>query len=254
MIKEALDFVFGKAKEQADTRNAKRLDFLSDPRVNRYELNGEIRELPIQPPLRAHVVDSVFDLILAANTWGQKGTIWLNESIVILTVDDADRREHVALPLVKTDVFQKVEALNSSPFVNQGELIRLLRREFRKSPQATTLLSSVRSIKFRKGETGHSDLQHGNESMGRTIEEEVTGAADILDELTLPLSVYANPGERATVVTMMFSLDIDVQGKRFALKPLPDEIPMAIDQALASIRAAITAGGPAGIPVLYGRP
>lgn len=254
MIKEALDLLFTKANEQADARSAKKLDFLSDPLVTRFEFGRQIVEHNVAPPLRWHFVDSVLDLCVAANKWATNGTVWLGEDEVVLIVDDADRRERVTLPLVKSHVFQAVEELENTPFRDQPSLIRLLRREFRKSPQATTLLASIRQIKFRRGESGHSDLQHGNESMGRTIEEEVTGAADILDELMLPLSVYANPGERETVVSVAFTLDIDVQGKRFAVKPQPDEVSMAVGLALASIRKAIVAGGPKDIPVMYGRP
>jgi hypothetical protein len=254
IIRDGLDYVYEQADEKAKTREARHLSWLSDARMNVFEFDGEIKERPIAPTPRAHTVDSTFDLILAANTWGTKGAIWLSENCVVLVIDDGDRRETVRLPLKKTDTFLRVEQLAKTPKLEQADLVRLLRREFRNSPQQATVLSAVRKIKFSRGETGFSDIQHGNESMGKSVEAEVTGAGEIPDSLTLPVVVYANPGERENVVTVAFDLEISVHEQRFVLKPLPDETVIAVQIALANIRKAISAGAPKDIPILYGTP
>lgn len=254
MLKEALDFVFTKARELTEARTAREIECLSDERTVVYEHAGRVMERPVPPPLRKHSVTSIGDLCAAANRWGTKGAIWISQNDITLITDDADRREHVNLQLHYTDVFAQAMTLAQTPKIEQATLVRLLRREFRASPQATTILSAVRKIKFRRGETGHSDLQHGNESLGREVEAEVTGAGDIPDSLTLPVCVYANPGERDNVVTIAFDLEIDVHQQKFILKPMPDEISIAINMALEAMKKAIVAGGPKDIPVLYGTP
>lgn len=253
MLKEALDYVYGKAGEFSAKQKASQISFLSTDRKIVYEQNGTILTQEVPPPLRRHTVDSVFDLIAAANNWGKKGTIWLSRKEVQLIIDDADRRESVSLPLETTGVFDIVCKLAEQAAIPQADFIRLLRRELRNSPQATTVLAAVRQIKFRSSEEGYSNINHGNESMGRSVEAEVTNAADIGDSLTLPLACYANPGEKDNVVVVAFTLDVEVQKQRFIVKPLPDEITLAYEQSLGDIRKRIVAALPE-TPVLYGRP
>jgi hypothetical protein len=257
MLKEAITYVYEKAAELANKQKANKVDWLSNPRMAVFEMNGQLLERPVPPELRKHTVDSVFDLILAATAWvgtEGKGTIWLSHKDIVLIVDDADRRERVTLPLVQSDVFEKMCELDQKPVMDQLTLIRLLRRHFRNATEASVVLAAVRKIKFNRNESGHSNLQHGNESIGRTIEAEIAGAADIPDRLTVPLNVYSNPGERDNVVSVAFDLEIDVHQQKFSLKPQPDEITTVIEQSLGTIRRRIMAGAPKGMPILYGTP
>jgi hypothetical protein len=254
MLKEAIDYIYGKSEALSQAKAAKEIPFLSDGRTKVFEMGGTLQERPIAPKLRGHAVESVFDLCVAANKWGQLGTVWINEHGITLVIDDSDRRESVYLPLNKTQIFNKVEELHQKPKMEQAVLVRLLRREFRNSPEATNVLAAVRKVKFRKNESGYSNIQHGEESMGREVEAEVSGATDIPDSLVLPLAVYGNPGERENIVSVGFDLEVDVHEQRFVLKPMPDEVQFAIEASLASIKKVIAAAVPKEVTVLYGTP
>lgn len=257
MLKEVTQYVFDRAVESAKKDNLNKVNFLDrlcDPRTIVYEMNGTITERPIKPELRDHQVDSVGDLIAAAKKWGGKGVVWLSRAEVVLLIDDEDRRETVTLPLGFSTVFAKVQTLENQPNLDQAGLIRLLRREFRKSPSASILLAAVRKMKFSQRQSGHSEVQHGNESMGHAIEAEVTGADDIADSLLVPTNIYRNPGEEDVAFTVTLDLELNLANRNqpFLLRPMPDDVDAAIATALDSIKDRLVEG--TGLTVLYGTP
>jgi hypothetical protein len=115
------------------------------------------------------------------------------------------------------------------------------------------LLTAVRSIKFRTSEAGASTIQQGNESLGRTIEAEVTGAGDIPESVLVSCAVFSNPGEREKTFTVGCDLEIVPAEKKFRFRPIPDEIERVTDAALAGIRDRI-ADTLQDIAVFYGSP
>jgi hypothetical protein len=60
----------------------------------------------------------------------------------------------------------------------------VLRIDLQGTINRAALLTAVRNIKFRVSDSGASNIQQGNESLGRTIEAEVTGAGDIPNRLS----------------------------------------------------------------------
>lgn len=253
MLQEALEFVYSKADEvaEAEAHRARALDWLSTPRELAFEHNGEIKKQAIPASLRGHTVRTVADLIQAGNRWKKNGVIWLSSQLAILSIDDEDRRDTVTLPLSKSVVFQKLESLEKGGTLDQAGIIALLRREFRHSPEATTLLTAVRKIKFSLSTAGYSDVQHGNESLGRTIENEITGAENIAELITVPGSVYTNPGEDVCKFMVGLTLDLDAKNQKFLIRPLPDELEVAQQVALQSVRERLEKGLP-DVPVFFG--
>ncbi len=255
MLKEAISYVYDAGEKSAKNLRAHIIDQMCDPRTIVFEHNGEIIMRDVEPPLRNHTVDSVEDLIAAAQVWGTTGVIWLSQQAAVLVTDDQDRREQVTLPLAFATVFDKLRSLNSheTARMDQATLIRLLRRELRKSPNASVLLAAVRKIKFRQASSGHSDFTHGNESMGNAIEAEVSGADDIADMLVVPTNIYSNPGEEQIVFQVTLDLEIDVQKQKFVLRPMPDEIDAAIAYALGAIKERLNEALGEKL-VLFGKP
>lgn len=264
MLKEAIEFVFNRGVEEIKAAKAQKFDVPGDGRMVLIEHNGQLTERPVPPPLRRHTVDSVDDLIAAVKRWGlgnidvgdDDGVLWISEERIVLVTNDSDRRETVTLPLVHSSVFAKVKSLSdhNTARMDQPTLIRLLRRDFRHADGVAELLAAVRKIKFRQLEQGYSDVQHGNESMGNAIEAEVSGAGDIADTLIVPVNVFSNPGEREfRLWTVGLDLEIDAKSQRFILRPMPDEVELAVSLALESIRERLTKALPE-TPVFFGTP
>jgi len=255
MLREALEYVFEQSERATDKGKARKLDLPGDGRTIVVEHNGQMLERKVPPPLRAHTVDSVADLVDAAHRWKSDAgnVIWISSDRLVLVIDDADRRETVTMPLVESYVFTRIKRLASNPTIDQASLVRLLRVELRGVARATELLTAVRKIKFRQAESGHSDIQHGNESMGRAVEAEVTGADAIPDMLVVDTNLYSNPGLDEHKLAIGLDLEIDVKNQKFLLRPIPDEIEKVTAAQLSAIRDEIEVAD-AAIPLFFGKP
>lgn len=257
MIQPALKELIDRGCEIANAQNTAKapvkVDIPSDGRQAHFRINGELKAFDVPPPLRDHHVDSVADLCFAAKRWNTDPVLWIADRRVVLVIDDADRRETVTLQLVHSAVFLKLLELRNIPKLEQAALIRLLRAEFRNAADVSNLLASVRKIKFRSHSEGYSDIQHGNESLGQSVENEVSGAGEIDQIVTVSTNLYNNPGETDQRYTIGLDLEVNAKDRNFTLRPMPDEIELATAMALAGIRERIAQVIP-GVPVFFGVP
>lgn len=250
MLKEALEFLSGKFSK---SESAKLLSIPGDGRTAFIDQGGAIHEVPVVPDLRSHTVKSVDDLCHAAGKWNKAPVVWISDAAIVLLPDDADRRDRVSLPLIYSAAFQRLLSLAKAPVLDQLSLIRTLRIDLQGTVGRADLLTAVRQIKFKTHESGASSITHGNESMGRTIEAEVTGAGNIPDSVLVSCAVYSNHGESEERFTVACDLEIDVKEQKFRFRPIPDEIERVTFQALEGIRGRI-AEQLDGVSLFYGSP
>ncbi len=250
MLKEALQFL---GETFSKSQGAKLLSVPGNGRKAYVDQGGTVTPYDVTPPLREHRVNSVADLIAAAEKWDTAPVVWINGDAVVLITDDADRLDSVTLRLSKSAAFAKLIALNQSPVLDQQALIRVLRIDLQGTINRADLLTAVRNIKFRVSDSGASNIQQGNESLGRTIEAEVTGAGDIPESVVVSCPVYSNPGERALTFTVGCDLEIVPADKKFRFRPIPDEIERVTDAALQGIRDRIDEALP-DVATFFGSP
>lgn len=254
MIREALQEMKAQSELVAKAKHATVVtEIPTDGRTVWVEHDGKLFIQSVPPDLRDHKVDSVFDLCEAAKLWNPNPVVWIDDENIVLVVDDKDRRETVTLKLVKSFVFRKLLDLRNSSKLSQVDLIRLLRVDLRNTANVAPLLMAVRKVKFRSLTEGSNIIQHGNESMGKTIENEVTGADAIAESLLVETNLYSNPGEADEKFAINLDLEIDAAKACFYLRPMPDEIELATQMALAGIRERIERDAH-GVPVFFGRP
>lgn len=250
MIQEALEFLRDRFSE---AEAARLVNIPGDGRKAYVDQAGKVTPYDVTSPLREHRVNSVADLIAAAGKWNTSPVVWINGDAVVLVPDDADRRDSVTLKLSKSAAFAKLICLNQSPVLDQQALVRVLRIDLQGTINRVALLTAVRNIKFRVSDSGASSIQQGNESLGRTIEAEVTGAGDIPESVVVSCAVFANPGERELTFTVGCDLEIVPADKKFRFRPIPDEIERVTDAALQGIRERIE-GELKGVAVFFGSP
>jgi hypothetical protein len=215
------------AKAEENARLLRKLDWPSDGRTFLYEAGGQVHERPIAPPLRRHQVETLEDLAAAVKLLGKKPVIWIGNDQIVGDLDDEDRRENVTLELFHSAVWTALEALETgNSRQGQADFVRLLRREFRASSEATKLLPAIRQIKFSRAASGYSNVQHGAESLGNTIENEVSGADAIGDFFTVPVNVYRNARLNVPDYRYPVSVDLEIDAARaeFIVRPMPDEL------------------------------
>jgi hypothetical protein len=200
-----------------------------------------------------HTVAAVDDLIAAARRWKTKPTLWVSAAAVVLIPDDDDRRDVVTLPLVKSAAFKRLEQLQAAPELSQLELLRTLRIDFGGTVNRADLLAAVRSLKWRQSASGHSNVSQGNESLGRTIENEVTGAGEIPEAVAVGCAVYSNPGENSKVYTVACDLEVVPSEQKFLFRPVADELANTLTLAQGDIVTQLRSALPE-VAVFFGTP
>lgn len=250
MIEEALSYLYDKFTA---AQNARLLNVPGSGRVAYVDQGGKLTPIEVTPPLRNHNVSSVDDLIEAAKLWKNSPVVWISGDAVVLLPDDSDRRDRVTMKLVKSAAFSKLCMLAKAPQISQADLVRMIRVDLQGTVNRAALLTAIRQIKFRQSTTGQASIQHGNESMGKTIEAEVTGAGDLPETVVVSCAVFSNPGEREKTSTVGCDLEIVVSDASFLFRPIPDEIERVTDAALEDIRERIESGLD-GASVFFGSP
>lgn len=236
MLKEALDYLSETFKR---SREARKLELPGDGRTVYVDQGGSLTPYPVLPAVRGHKVDSVDDMIGAAIKWKTAPVLWISGEAVVLLPDDGDRRDRITLPLAKSHQFAKLIELSKDAELDQAALIRLLRVDLPGAGGRAELLATVRNIKWRTASAGNANIQHGNESMGKQIEAEVSGAGAIPEQVLVTGPVYRNPGERDNTFGVLCDLEIVPTEQVFMFKPLPDEIERVTEAALEGIRGRL---------------
>ncbi len=251
MIKEALEFL---SQRVATHHAAKVVQIPGDGRKVYIDQGGKMETIDVAPALRKHTVHSVADLIEAAKRWNAKPTIWVSDKAIVLVTDDSDRRDSVTLPLTKSAGFLRLEALENSPVLDQLGMLRTLRIDLKGTAGRADLLTSIRSLKWRQSASGHVDVQQGKESLGKVIENEVTGAGAIPEEVMVSVPVYSNPGESKKSYPVLCDLEVIAADQEFRFRPVADELRNTLTLAQSEIVGEIGAALPSDVAVFFGTP
>ena len=213
---------------------------------------GDIKEITIPPADRSHYVASLADLVAFAKDHAPKdsvGTVWHNADGVILLVDDSDRRDFVAFKLALSKPWRTLQHLDDDePALDQRRLIRVLRHDLGLGEH---VVGPFRRLDWTTQANGVGEVQRTRDRMGRDVNAEVSGTAELPDEIQVHVPVYDVKGERDTEQVML-SLDIDVPAQRFLLVPRPGELALAVDRRQDDIHERLESE--LEIPVYYGKP
>lgn len=113
--------------------------------------------------------------------------------------------------------------------MDQKGLIRTLRITLARCLLSKELISLVRNLKFKADTSGDSDLQHGRQSISRSIIKEVKG----LDTIPESLLFQIKPFENINIVKRInVAIEIDEATETFKLTPMPGEWEKMIDDVL----------------------
>ena len=224
-----------------------------DPRKAYLVHDGVLKETTVTPPLLHARVDTVASLMQSLDTFSsENGTasIWHSRHTIVALLDNDDRLEICEMPLRFSEQFLSLTSLPKA--FEQKALILFLKRNLNGAVD-DTLISAFRRIDFAKREEGKTNISHGEESLGRSVQASVTGALDIPEFMTATVSVYANADIRVPV-TIRLSVDINVRDGLIELTPLPDVLENAIVEAQEAIAErlegeyAVFYGSPSCIP------
>lgn len=260
-LADGINAIANLAEQASKRQDAKIVEGIApDDRTKMVQFDGKITPFKILPPPRKHTVQTLDDLITSAKRWQQEfdaennGVIWIGEHHVVLVPDDEDRRDSITMPLVRTDLWELICTLTRNPIVDQPALIRLLRVQLAAMVGSTELLAKVRLIRFRGSEDSTSNLNHGQESLGRSIEREIVGGGDLPEQLQVYAQPWINGAPDASDSKIRIDFEIRIADKQFSLRPFPDDLQDALTEHKEAIKQHLHEALGDKQTVLFGTP
>ena len=222
MLQEAIQEIQDKAVKASGTHE---LPAKSDREERVLLPNGEVLVIEKDHPPRDHVVHDIDSL--SAFVADQKDVVvWHDNAFVIAVLNDPTFRDsRVSMPLPIHPTFTALANCAGKDF-GQRALIDFLRLNLKKEIDAAVpgFISALRDVKIVQNTSGDANLQHGRESMGKRIEQSVSGV-DALPEdfiLNVPLWLHLDAS-----VKVECALVIDTASSTFKCGPKPGAIEQA---------------------------
>jgi hypothetical protein len=240
MLHEALKYVIDEARKSAEARVIKPPD---EPAGIYYvqHPDGTIKLMKAAPPLAHHValdLSAVADFAVA----NEQSQVWYSREKVVCVLDDADRRETVTLTLEFSPQLRELQKLERSPTpMDQRAIVYLLRTTFKRClGRAGNLLETLRAVRFNSNAAGEGVVAHGKSSVGKRLEQEITGVNALPEYVTLEVPVFTN-ATLAKLFAVECALEPDAANGNFKLVPLPNEIERAVTESEFAIAQGLGA-------------
>lgn len=152
---------------------------------------------------------------------------------VQVVLDLETRREVVSVPLIQTARFAWAASLIKGDALTVKETIYQL-RFVAGLPASSPVVRALSKIEFKRRSDGSSEVAHGKETLGRSVELEVRQAADIPEEFTYTCDVFQNLGFSAQA-SIAIGVYLDIEGERIRLVANPDNIQRARNLAVVGV-------------------
>lgn len=213
------------------TKSVTIMDLPGDARRKLLVQSGAHEFFNVPPPLRSHTVGSLADLINQALLYDH-GSIWFDKNAVTLLIDDADRRERITFILFFSDAWKEICRLGERGAMSQKDAIRLLKNSLGASSATVAIF---RKLDFESRIKTSGQVDRGRESLGKSVESQVQGTADLPEELMVTVPIYSVSCERQTYDVKLL-IDYDVQAARILIEPEPDLLDELVEKHLEDIR------------------
>lgn len=235
-LKETIELI---QKTAIAAAGPKLVEEAADGRSATYVQEGQTFTIARRAANREHTVASLDDLIRFAKTRDiTTPTVWYCHNCVVLLCDDSDRRDRVTLPLPWSKQFSSLLDMEAGEHCfEQRRFVRLLYRDL--GVDAATV-AKFRRLDFKVIQAAEGEFQHGSERLGKSVNAEIKGTAEIPEAITICVPVYDVTGERATRC-IMCGVDLDAQRAQILFSPLPGEMSRAVEESQESIRQRLTA-------------
>lgn len=208
-----------------ESQAANLLKIPGDPRKLLIDQGGkhELYDLPFPPA--AFQVETVESFLKAVERFAGDGiakvTVWVNSDAVVAVLNsDAWRDSRIILPLAFTPAWDSARDLNGP--MKQRALVYAIRTAWR-GCVAESLANTFKTIEFKRRSDGQSTVEHGRESLGKSVEASVQGTTALPEFIQFDAQLFDVPdftirGQLAIVVTPLPDTE------EFGLCAVPDEV------------------------------
>lgn len=226
--------------------------------------DGTVCEQVRPPAQRAHRLGSFTDLIkFVHHVQAQEQAapfVWVSFEGCEVICDDKTRWDRAMLPLETTHEFDLLATLSAGELrqFSQRDFIRLLRIDLAACLGAdSNLVTLIRNLKQNSAGELDSEIQHGRESMGRSVTDSLRGPSVIPESVILDVRIFRQP-ECEHRFQIGCAIEIFPREFTFALRPFPQGLPDAVNAQLLNMQDFIHEGlavaALGDVPVLLGRP
>lgn len=190
--------------------------------------NGESLSVEADHPPRCHQIHDL-DSLAAFVADMPDVVMWHDADEVVAVLNDATYRDStLTMPLPIHPTFEALAGMSDRQF-GQKQLIDFFRLNLKKEIDAAVpgFVSALRDVRFVNNASGESLVQHGRESMGKRIEQSVTGVDALPEDFSIRVPLWLHLD---AVVDVECALLVDTAEGKFRCGPKPG----AIEQAKAA--------------------
>lgn len=253
MLAEFLDRIVGLAK------GAHRFEFQTHESLPRkvFVRNGEtITEQLVPPPEREHGLVGFADFVRAVSDKdiAPAPVVFADGARVVALLDGDDRRETVEVDLQASRRFLLCQGLEANALTLKArQAVKFLRYDLH-GGNIDHVIQALCRVDFTRTSAGKSHVDHGRESLGKSVEAAVQQAENVPKEFVLAIPIWTNPGFDRYTANITFGLDFDLEAEAVVLRVLSDECTrvqnLAVRAAIADLQEAL----PDGTPIFQGTP
>lgn len=193
------------------------------------------------------------DLQTIVNFATEDSAVWYCRDAVVCLVMDTDRFDRVTMDLAFTPQLTWLQGLSAANKFSQKDLVWHLRTLMKPClGLAGDLIGVLRQVQFSVGEEGASNIQHGKQSIGKSMRAEIGGTTQIPEYVTFDVMIWES-GFRAHQ-QIECAMEPDPATQTFKLVPIPGAIEQAICEAEMKLGDALKKMLGDGKALHYGSP
>ena len=222
-----------------------------------FAMGGDITNMP--PPLKRRQAGSLDDLIAAVNASAAASAeddelppgpeVWVSAAGVTALWRADDSRESIVFPLTFSAAWRVLRSWSASPqMLEQKHFIWQLVHVFECDP---ALVAPWRKLSWTSSASAVGEVERRSDRLGREINSQVSGAADLPETVPLTVPVFREKGQREQY-TVVCKVEIDAPANRLGLLVKDSELSAIeeshLDGILSQLREQLT-----GVPCYLGQ-
>lgn len=214
----------------------------------------QLERVQVPPPARKPTLAGVNDLVsmLSTGSIATAPEVYVGPAGVVAFLDSYARDEVATLPLTESARFKLCQDIEKQPrLFAPRDLVRFLRQTLWGGAN-NHLIQTLSRIDFTRTSTGKTDVRHGRETLGRTVEAVVQQADDVPESFVAQIPIWTTPGALYTRA-IEFGIYLDVEKSAIELSVRSDSCSEARNGALISLRDTLQEALK-GVPVFMGAP
>ncbi len=216
--------------------------------------DGTLNEIARNPRDRDASIGSLQDLVryVTDPIVCKAPEVYVSTEKIDVLLDRADRNEVATMFLAPSSRWLSLQAISEKPFrAAPKDIVKWLRFALHDN-SIGHVIQALSRLDFTRTSTGRTNVSHGRESLGSSVEAEVQGIERVPESFLVSIPVWSTPGVWSNV-NIELGIYIDLTASVVELHVMPDAMQTALQQATFGLAASLRDSMP-NVPVFVGRP